>query len=1285
MSPPASRTRHDKPQLSFKVNEAYWFKWTEPGTRGFGEYYGGKVVHIVQNRVTWIWYDTEEQASRSMAALQRQGGPAISETEMQVLCADSSLSMRRIRSRLQLQAHSQSSLQHSQTEAYAGSDVTMSESSSESSEQLSSHPQQQSQPESRSQCSQCSIQPGNHNFTGFYNSANVSKWTRTLDRFFQEFDPRDLLIRLPYINIPTGVRSAAHRLFTACVSSLLNLVQQHIAIQDSILHVEPTYDKLYALLACLPLILLRWDSIIPYEANIRIQETRCKRFLRGEWLQLWQEAIQDAQSRNQQAERRLVSTDSQMAQKRLFHTAKQLVEAGNIGRARRLLVSPGLSNLPPPEIARMLRELNPDEDEPQEILCDGSPQDSFDWITGQWLTRMIRGNKRKVGLDLFGWSAKETWEPLLRDGALMDDFAQLIFKPMALGYIPAQYRDLFAGGRLVALAKPNKNGVRPICIGSVWRRILGKGLVRRRRAQLDSYFLTSHPRALQFCAGHVNGSTKLVQLIRAAVQAAREGQTNNVIISLDVKNAFNCMSRAHFFRTLKKASAAEFSEFIPYVAANYAKHSSMRYYAAGKVYTVLSRTGFHQGDPLGSTFFAFGLHDPLIELVKRHEDILALAFADNVHFIGELQRALLAAADFKLLLAKMGLKLNDNESLILTPGLLTAAQFEEGPFKSICQEGIWKIEGQGLSLQWRQDGIEVLGAPIGTRSFEQQVADNLLAEIASELDKVAQFPYHHHRAKIVTYSTNARFNYFARTWPRELGEYAAQAVDTLMDSFLQKVIPKPAASDIQRVLLAPSQTHPRTRLAIEQIRLNLTHGGWGLRSHKLHLDAAVYSSTACFLRWMRTRTSISLQQFLGAPYEHGDENDLVQFQPRYLTGSQESMVPIGDPITVDLIFAIKELEATKCFQFRSDVPTSTDDQTWNSSTAHGDSPTTSTLPSLVAILEWPKEAKFPQQHHISHFLSQHAKQDLMQKLDSHGRHRLEELQRKSWPQYDRNSTVAFCDSKCTKRLNVTPRCLMALTTCYYLNNRDFDDIEGFYLGLEIQSLRDRRTLQNLDEHGDKALASSVYVGCTRCMSHDNLADFIATLVRKSGLRYVSTTPHEIPRSSPDTEEHGDIYFKRGLAPTDSRLQYVSDVTMGHPFSGAGFYESGKLQKLESDKNRKYYSKYLEQNILFFPLVCSSFGNIGPDFARFLYRLAIIQSTPPQHLQLSTSQPSPTLGADLEGETDDDEMWSDGPTKGVRYSWLVKDAIHQITLATLLRLRGRDEVASVRLGTGVDAS
>ena len=424
---------------------------------------------------------------------------------------------------------------------------------------------------------------------------------------------------------------------------------------------------------------------------------------------------------------------------------------------------------------------------------------------------------------------------------------------------------------------------------------------------------------------------------------------------------------------------------------------------------------------------------------------------------------------------------------------------------------------------------------------------------------------------------------------------------------------------------------------------------------------------------MRSRTSTSLRQFLGTSYEDGKEADLVQYEIRHLTGSQDCLVPIGDPITEDLVNAIRGLEATKIFAIQHNAPVSSSDHSGDSITQRQP-----TLPSLSAILEWPQDIAFPQQNYISHFLSENAKQTLMSKLDVRGRHRLQELQRKSWPLYDPNSKVAFCDPKCTKHLNVTPRSLMALTNLHYLENKDFNDLEGFLLGLEIPSIPASRTSCGLNEFVDKALTSARYAGGTRCQSHDTIANFVAELAWKAGLRNVSTQARDIPRQSPGTDQHGDIYFKRGLAPGDNRASFVADVTLGHPFSGASSYEADKLRKLEMEKNRKYCN-YHEQNIQFFPLACTSFGNIGPDFARLLYRLAVIQSSPPQHPPFPNSFSSSNSRSDLELEDDEKDVWYNGPSKGVRYSWLVKDVIHQIALATLLRLRGRDEVASLQDG------
>ena len=64
-TPPRQRTNSEMP---YEIDRGYWFRWTKPGTKGYGEFYGGKVVHIVQNRVTGIWYDTEQRMTRILEA-----------------------------------------------------------------------------------------------------------------------------------------------------------------------------------------------------------------------------------------------------------------------------------------------------------------------------------------------------------------------------------------------------------------------------------------------------------------------------------------------------------------------------------------------------------------------------------------------------------------------------------------------------------------------------------------------------------------------------------------------------------------------------------------------------------------------------------------------------------------------------------------------------------------------------------------------------------------------------------------------------------------------------------------------------------------------------------------------------------------------------------------------------------------------------------------------------------------------------------------------------------------
>jgi len=95
----------------------------------------------------------------------------------------------------------------------------------------------------------------------------------------------------------------------------------------------------------------------------------------------------------------------------------------------------------------------------------------------------------RVAHDLFGWTMRETWLPLLQHDDILSILADSVFQPLAMGFLSQDFSDLVIGGRLLGIPKGHKPGVRPICIGNAWRRLLAKGLLARQHAALESYFL----------------------------------------------------------------------------------------------------------------------------------------------------------------------------------------------------------------------------------------------------------------------------------------------------------------------------------------------------------------------------------------------------------------------------------------------------------------------------------------------------------------------------------------------------------------------------------------------------------------------------------------------------------------------------------------------------------------------------------------------------------------------------------------------------------------------------
>ena len=51
---------------------------------------------------------------------------------------------------------------------------------------------------------------------------------------------------------------------------------------------------------------------------------------------------------------------------------------------------------------------------------------------------------------------------------LADLLVEVVCRPLLEGYLPLDYQQFLAGGRLVGLSKAPKEGVQPICIGDLW-------------------------------------------------------------------------------------------------------------------------------------------------------------------------------------------------------------------------------------------------------------------------------------------------------------------------------------------------------------------------------------------------------------------------------------------------------------------------------------------------------------------------------------------------------------------------------------------------------------------------------------------------------------------------------------------------------------------------------------------------------------------------------------------------------------------------------------------------
>ena len=119
--------------------------------------------------------------------------------------------------------------------------------------------------------------------------------------------------------------------------------------------------------------------------------------------------------------------------------------------------------------------------------------------------------------------------------ALLTQLAAVV-SLVSQGIAPTTIAPVLAGAGLVALPKPS-GGVRPIAVGELLRRLVGKCLMASVREEARHYFWPS-----QVGVGVKGGAEKAVHTVRAWMQR-NSSSSQKVLVKLDFANAFNCVSR----------------------------------------------------------------------------------------------------------------------------------------------------------------------------------------------------------------------------------------------------------------------------------------------------------------------------------------------------------------------------------------------------------------------------------------------------------------------------------------------------------------------------------------------------------------------------------------------------------------------------------------------------------------------------------------------------------------------------------------------------------------------
>jgi hypothetical protein len=376
--------------------------------------------------------------------------------------------------------------------------------------------------------------------------------------------------------------------------------------------------------------------------------------------------------------------------------------------------------------------------------------DSAQGMSG-WTNNLIR--------QLFGRTGKETLK------TYVNGYMLPLFNKILAGKMP---RAFWTSSRATFIPKANDSSqLRPLGIGEVWYRFFGKSLMMHFSDVISPLSHVSQdflPFQLGCC---VRSGCEIAA--RASQMAYDSGDGNNIIISLDIQNAYQNVKRSSImdnildrYSTLAKLFSWAYGEDSPLFLAN-------------GTHVGNAHTGVKQGDPLGAFFFCHGLQPALKEIhsevVRSRElpnrpprspgsldglnrggldngssGVGILAYIDDITLYSNVESAVAVARIAKSVLEKWGFQLSKSKC----------------HFLGQRADELKNIQGD-LGFNINKDGLKLLGNPVGTSKYRLEAIGKILQTQLEPLEALHTIRHLTTLAfQIVRKCINSRATYLAR-------------------------------------------------------------------------------------------------------------------------------------------------------------------------------------------------------------------------------------------------------------------------------------------------------------------------------------------------------------------------------------------------------------------------------------------------------------------------------------------------------------------------------------------